>query len=130
MKVDENWKQSRILAQNINRLLELPVETSEKYLQIVEEVILHTFLEMVLSAGEESNPGLDQVFEIELPYLGTLVITAHDKHLSTDFVVRPTFYKKLQNVYLKKVSPIIQTCNELLSQELVKQFEEGEIKGE
>lgn len=129
MKVDENWKQSRILAQNLDRLLNLPVETSEKYLQIIEDVLLHTFLEMVLSEVS-SDTETDQVYEIELPYLGTLVITVREgKHLSTDFVVRPTLYKKLQNVYLKKESPLIHTCNNLLSQQLIKQFEEGEING-
>lgn len=124
MKVDDNWKQTRVLAQDLNKLLNLPTETSEKYLQILENLIVHKFLESVLS--KEDNT----CYEIELPYLGTLIIEVTDKgHLSTDFVVRPLFFKKLQAAYNTNESPLIQQCTDLLSEKLVKQFEEGEISG-
>lgn len=127
MRVDDNWKKTRILAQDIDQLLGLPVETSEKYLQVLEDLIIHNFLELVLSTDTKD----ETVFELELPYLGTLIITVKNgKHLSTDFVARPLFNKKLQTAYTAEKSPLVHTCVDLLSKKLVKQFEEGELPNE
>lgn len=121
MRPDDNWKETRILAEDLDTLLGLPKDITEDYLKILENLIIHRFVEQL----EDCHDFRGKDCQIELPYLGSLVISVDDKNkLSTDFVVRDTFYRKLRNAFHSKESPLISQCGKILGEELVKKFEE------
>lgn len=126
MRPDDNWKETRLLAEDISQLLNIPRGVSEDYLTVVENLIIHKFIECV--NGEDIR---GQEVSIELPYLGSLIISVDDRgHLETSFVVRSSFYRKLKNAYQKNESPLVTQLGAILGQSLVEKMEEGRIEDE
>lgn len=120
MKPDDNWRETRLLAEDLDTLLDLPVNTTEEFLKIMENLIIHRYVEAI---SNEDFKGKD--CQIELPYIGSLIVSTDDKgHLSTDFVVRKAFNRKLRNAYYNRESPLINQCAKILGQDLVEKFEE------
>lgn len=121
MNVDDNWKETRLLAEDIDKLLGIPSETSEKYLTILSSLIIHKFLESLLD--NESKAG---TYQINLPYVGSLLVEINEKgQISTDFVVRGSFYKALKRAYTSHESPLVNLCTDYLSEDLLKRYKEG-----
>lgn len=121
MRPDDNWKETRILAEDLDTLLGLPKDITEDYLKILENLIVHRFVEQLEDCQDFRNKDC----QIELPYLGSLVISVNEKNkISTDFVVRDTFYRKLRNALYSKESPLVSQCGKILGEDLVKRFEE------
>lgn len=123
MKSDENWKESRLLAQDLELIAGVPVEVTEDYLKIIENLIIHKFVEIL---SNEDFRGKD--CQVELPYLGSLVVSVDEKNkMSTNFVVRNSFYRKLRKAYLHRESPLVEQCSSILGDHLVELFEKGDI---
>lgn len=125
MNPDENWKETRATSKDLSELLGVSVSTVEDFLTILENLIIHRFVE-VISESEES---LEDV-SIELPYLGSLVISTINgkgSRLSISFVPRQSFYKKVRKAYLSLESPLINQVNSILGNRLVEMLKEGEI---
>lgn len=121
MRPDDNWKEVRLLAEDLDTLLGLPKEVSEDYLKILENLIVHRFIETI---SNEDFRGKD--CQVELPYLGSLVVSVDESDkLSLNFIPRSTFYRKIKNAYYKRESPLVTQCAEILGQDLVKKYEEG-----
>lgn len=128
MKTDDNWKETRLLAKDILDLTGVPIETTEHFLELLEDLIIHRFLEMVLS--DNSNEDTD--YSIELPYLGTLVlaINPNNNNISTSFNIRKSLYKKIKSAYNSRISPLTCQIEENLKNRLVKKFEEEDYEDE
>lgn len=126
MKPDDNWKETRLLAEDISQLLNIPRGVTEDYLSVVENLIIHKFIEC--TNGEDIR---GQEVSIELPYLGSLIVSVDEKgHITTSFVVRNVFYRKLKNAYQKHESPLVSQLGDILGKALVERMEEGEIEDE
>lgn len=124
MKPDDNWKETRLLCDDISNLLDIPRGVSEDYLTVLENLIIHKFAEAVCL--EEDCRGKD--FSIELPYLGSLIVSIDSKnHMSVNFAVRSAFYKKLRAAYTRKESPLTSQMYSILGDLLIEKMEEGEI---
>lgn len=119
MKVDDNWRDVHILAEDLDQLLGIPAKTSEKFLEILSELIIHRFLEEVLAQDKDT-------YQVILPYLGNLIINVEDKFPKIDFMVRPSFYKAIKEAYKDKKSPLVNDCVKRLSSELIKRYNEGD----
>ncbi len=124
MKSDTNWKETRLMAADLDVLLGIPVETSEKFLKVLENLIIHRFLEMVMDS-EDIQDG--KTYHIELPYLGSLVINmVKQNKFIIDFVVRKSFYQKIKDAIATKESPLVKQLEVELSRNLLKRYEESE----
>ena len=122
MKSDDNWKETRLLAEDLQNLIGLPSKVTEDYLKIIENLLIHKFLEVVMETDDFKGKDC----QIELPYLGSLVISVDDKDkLHVDFTVRNIFYRKLKSAYYNRESPLTEQLEKILGQELVQRFEEG-----
>ncbi len=123
MRSDENWKETRATAQDMELLTGVPVSITENYLKLLENLILHKFTEQV--STNKDLRGTD--CQITLPYLGDLIVSISDNsQLTTSFVVRPSFYKKLIKCYTKKESPLITQISTLVEDEFVRKFNANE----
>lgn len=123
MRPDDNWKDTRASAEDLSELLNIPVKATEDFLTVMENLIVHKLVETI---SDEDILGKD--IAIELPYLGSLVISIDDRgHLSTNFVIRGTLYKKIRNAYLKRESPLVSQIESILGDDLVKRMKEGDI---
>lgn len=123
MKSDNNWKETRLLAEDLSNLIGLSPEMTENFLKIIENLIIHKFLEVV---SEEDNDLKGKDIQIELPYLGSLIISINDKDkLTTDFVVRNIFFRKLKSAYYSRESPLTEQVEKILGQQLSHEFEEN-----
>lgn len=124
MNADDNWKETRLLAEDLENLLGVPKNINEDYLKIIENLIIHKFVEQILDDDESINND----YCIELPYLGSLIISINSiNQLDINFVPRTAFYKKIRNAYIKKESPLLDQCTKILSNEYVKRFEESDF---
>lgn len=121
MRTDDNWKETRVLAEDLNTLLNLPNNISEEYFKVLENLIVHKFLEKLLE--DEDNNGKD--YSIELPYIGTIVVSVENDRLSTSFSVKSSFYKKIKSAYDTKESPLVKQCSDILGEVLSRKFLEG-----
>lgn len=123
MKPDDNWAETRILAEDLDTLLGIPKGVSEDYLKVLENLIVHRLVEQVRE--EKDFRGKD--CQIELPYLGSLIISIDNKNkISTNFVVRDTFYRKIRKAFHTKESPLVSQCSKILGEDLLNKFE-GEV---
>lgn len=125
MNPDNNWKETRATSKDLSELLGVSVSTVEDFLTILENLIIHRFVE---SIAESEDPPED--ISIELPYLGSLVVSTvggKGGRLSISFVPRQSFYKKVRKAYLSLESPLINQVNLILGGHLVEMLEEGEI---
>ena len=121
MKADENWKETRVLTSDLEELLGIPKETSEEYLKVLENLIIHKFVEELL----DTNSFIEKDCAIELPYLGTLIISVNKGNsISTSFAPRRTFYNKIKEAYSTKQSPLIVQCEDLLRDEYLNNLKE------
>ena len=122
MKVDDNYRESKILAEDLSVLIDGFVTKDLLFIfKTLENLIIHDLVEQI---NKEDDPkGKD--FEIVLPYLGSLVISVSDKNkLSTNFVVRNSFYHDLRKYYNKNESPLTEQYAKLLGEALSKKYEE------
>ena len=123
-KVDKNWQETRVTAKDLEELLGIPAEVSEELFKTVENLALHKLVEEFIK--NKSTVGKD--FAVSLPYFGTLVISFgyHDK-LTWNFVPCGTFLKTLRAVHWSKESPLTEQLCEVLSKDLMKTLEGGEL---
>lgn len=127
MNPDNNWKETRLLAEDISTLLGVPAKTVEDFLLVLENLIVHRLAETI---SQEDFNGKD--CSVELPYLGSLVVSCDDKgKVSTDFVVRPALYRKIRAVVNhSSTSPLIKQLCEILGEDCVRKMEEGTLSNE
>lgn len=120
MKPDNNWINTRVITKDLETILGVPVHLSEDYLITIENLIIHKFIEVSMDQDAED-------YQIELPYLGSLVISPLPHHkLSVEFTPRKSFYNKLCKAYYDKESPLIIQCAKALGGTLSNKFEEGD----
>lgn len=123
MNPDNNWKDTRASAEDLSLLLGVSVQTVEDFLVVLENLIIHKYVEE-LSKTDESTVDIN----IELPYLGSLVVSTNEKgQISTSFAVRRTFYRKLKKATNLMESPLTSQLCKILGNQLVEKFEEGMI---
>lgn len=120
MNPDNNWKETRLLSQDLSEILGVPVQATEDFLLVMENLIIHKFIETI---SDEDFRGKD--CQIELPYLGSLVISVDDKNrMNINFVVRKSFYKKIKNAYNNKNNPLSDQLCKILGYKLSQIIEE------
>lgn len=120
MNPDENWKETRATAEDLSILLGVPTSTTEEFLKVLENLIIHRLVE-VLSDSESEDVA------IELPYLGSLVISdPKKKYPDISFVPRKAFYRKIKDACQSLKSPLTSQIGVALGQKLVQIFEEGD----
>lgn len=123
MNPDNNWKDTRATAEDLSLLLGVSVQTVEDFLIVLENLILHKYVEKL-----SENDSADVDISIELPYLGSLVVSISEKgQISTSFVVRRAFYRKLKKATGSLESPLTSQLCKILGNQLVESFEEGRI---
>lgn len=123
MRPDDNWKEVRASAEDLSDLLNIPVRATEDFLTVLENLIVHKFVETI---SDEECRGKD--IAIELPYLGTLVVSIDENdQMSLNFVARKVLYRKVKNAYVKRESPLVSQLESILGDHLVRKMEEGEI---
>lgn len=123
MRPDDNWKETRASAEDLSDLLNVPVKATEDFLTVLENLIVHKFVETI---SDEDCRGKD--IAVELPYLGTLVVSIDDNdQISLNFVARNVLYRKIKTSYTKRSSPLVSQLESILGDYLVKKMEEGDI---
>lgn len=124
MTPDENWKETRVLAKDISLILGTPDKDVEELLKTIENLIVHKLVE-AMTTEEISNKD----FSVELPYLGTLVVSISGSRdsVSTNFVPRRTFYRKIRKACHTLESPLTSQLCEKLGEHYATLYEEGEI---
>lgn len=121
---DDNWKETRILAEDISKLLGIPTQSTEDYLCVLENLIIHRLIELVNDSTDVTNKD----YSVELPYLGTLIVSVSDSNkLTTSFVCRSSFNKKIKSAIFQKKNPLISQISKILGDVLVSKMEDGEI---
>lgn len=126
MVPDENWKETRLTAEDLSLLLGVPVSTIENFLSVLENLIIHRFVEKL---GDEDCCNND--YSVELPYLGSLVVSVNDSSkVSLSFVARNSFYRKIRRACNMRESPLPNMIGQVLGESLVKKLEEGDIFNE
>lgn len=123
MNPDENWKETRASAEDLSLLLGVSTSTTEEFLKVLENLIIHRFVEALTDTESEE-------VSIELPYLGSLVISRQKKSPEITFVVRPAFYRKIKEACHTLKSPLTSQISAALGQKLVQKFEEGDDSNE
>lgn len=124
MTPDDNWKETRVLAEDLSELLGIPKQASEDFLLVLENLIIHKLVEKL---SDEDCKGQD--ISIELPYLGTLIISVDEQgRVSEDFVCRKTFARKVKSAVNQRESPLVSQLGKILGESLVKKMEEGEVE--
>lgn len=123
MRPDDNWKETRASAEDLSSLLNIPVRTTEDFLTVLENLIVHKFVETI---SDEDCKGKD--ISITLPYLGSLVVQISDSgQISMNFVARNVLYRKIKTAYSKRESPLVSQLETILGDYLVHRMEEGDI---
>lgn len=124
MTPDENWKETRVLCEDLSELLGIPKQSSEDFLLVLENLIIHKLVEKI---SDEDCKGQD--ISVELPYLGTLIISVDERgKVSEDFVCRKTFARKIKDAVNRRESPLVSQLGKVLGEHLVKKMEEGEVE--
>lgn len=123
MNPDENWKETRLTAKDLSVLLGVSVSTVEEFLVVVENLLIHKLVETLSEVDDIGNTDVC----IELPYLGSLVISTDKRKVSTNFVVRPSLYRKIKKACSSLESPLTEQLSTILGECLLKKYEEGEI---
>lgn len=124
MNPDENWKETRVTAQDLSQLLGIPVKATEDILTVLENLIVHRFVEKI---SDDDIRGTD--VSIELPYLGSLIVSVRDNGgVETSFVPRKVFYNKIKKACYSRNSPLVEQLSKVLGEELVSRMEKGEVE--
>lgn len=122
MNPDQNWKETKVITQDVETVLEVPRNEVNEILSLVEKLAIHRFVE-ILSDHEFK----DKDVAIELPYLGTLILSINSRgKITYNFVVRNSMYREFRDAYRNRKSPLESELSKKLSSELVKRFEGGE----
>lgn len=122
MNPDQNWKETKVVTQDVETVLEVPCNEVNEILSLVEKLAIHRFVE-ILSDHEFK----DKDVAIELPYLGTLILTISSRgKITYNFVVRNSMYREFRDAYRNRKSPLESDLSKKLSSELIKRFEGGE----
>lgn len=122
MNPDQNWKETKVITQDVETVLEVPCNEVNEILSLVEKLAIHRFVE-ILSDHEFK----DKDVAIELPYLGTLILSINSRgKITYNFVVRNSMYREFRDAYRNRKSPLESELSKKLSSELVKRFEGGE----
>ena len=125
MKTDNNWIETRILSDDISSLLGVPNKTTEDFLLTIENLVVSRLLTVL---GDDDCKGKD--YSIELPYLGTLVVSCSNKgNITTNFVCRPLFYRKIRKAVNCRVNPLEYQIGKVLGDYLVSKME-GDIESD
>lgn len=121
MRPDDNWRETRAYASDVSSLDDkVDTKDVERIFNEVEDVIVHRFIELLNDM--EDCQGTD--VQIELPYLGSLVISFDDSgKMSYNFVVRQVLSKKLKSAYTSRESPLTEKYAKLLSDKFIKNLE-------
>lgn len=128
MKTDGNWIKTRDLSKDIETITEIPYNYNEEFFKITESVILHKILENIELLELRGESVRNKDFEIELPYLGSLIVFVdNDKNISFNFTARPIFVKKVKECILKKKDFLSEHLEQKLENKLVEKFIESEI---
>lgn len=128
MASDENWKETQVLVKDIAQLLGVPPGMTKDLLKTLENLIIHKLVEAV---STEDNPS-DKDYAIELPYLGTLVVslTGRRDQVSLSFAPRNSFYRKVRKACHTLESPLTEQVGEILGEHFVNLYEEGGVEDE
>lgn len=129
MNPDNNWKETRATAEDLSKLLGVSVSAVEDFLVVLENLIVHKIVE-ALSSSDQSDSGEDREVSVELPYLGSLVVSILGKResVSLSFCPRSSFYKKVRKACHMLESPLVSQLERVLGEKLLKMFEEGELE--
>lgn len=124
MTPDENWKEVKILSEDLSALLGVSEKSTKEFLTTLENLIIHRLTEQV-SLSEETH---DVEYSIELPYLGTLVVSVEGPRdlVSLSFVARNSFYRKVRKACHHQESSLNSQVASQLGEHLVNLFEKGE----
>lgn len=121
MRSDDNWKATRDLTEDLEDLTGIPKEVSEDLLMIIENLIIHKFIEAVADKDYDGKGCC-----IVLPYLGSLDIVTDDRNqISLNFIPRNSFTRKIKSAYYNQESPLVVQCAKILGEDLVNKFKEG-----
>lgn len=115
---DDNWYETQATIQDMSDLLGISPEAIDEFLHTLENLIVHRFLESVPEGSR------DYEVAIELPYLGSLVVSKEKGRLSTLFTSRRKFWRKLNQAAIHGTDPLVDQLGEVLGKQLVKKFEE------
>lgn len=123
MNPDENWKETKATAKDLSVLLGVPESSTQNFLEVLENLIIHKLVES-LSSEEDIS---DKDFSVELPYLGSLIVSLSGSRdsVSLSFVPRNTFYRKVRKACHTLESPLNDQVSAILGNHLSKLFEEG-----
>lgn len=119
MNPDNNWRETRATAEDMSLLLGVSVTDTENFLKVLENLIIHRLVEELADSEAED-------VSIELPYLGSLVVSREKKYPEISFVPRNSFYRKIKDACRTLKSPLTSQVEVALGQKLVKIFEEGD----
>jgi len=126
MRTDTNWIETRFLSENVAEFLGKSTEEVEEILKTCENFLIHRFLEIYLN--DETHK--DKDYAIELPYIGTFVVSFTTEVSRTfNFVPRQAFLFKLKKAYNQKESPLTKQLTKNLENKLVTEYraERGEL---
>ena len=122
MNPDQNWKETKVVTQDVETILEVPCNEVNEILSLVEKLAVHRFVELL-----SDHEFKDKDVAIELPYLGTLVLSINNRgKITYNFVVRNSVYREFRDAYRNRKSPLESDLSKRLGSELVKRFEGGE----
>lgn len=119
--MDNNWITLKETTEEISDILGIPPETSEKYLEVVENLLIHNLIDSF-----NDNPHANS-FTVQLPYLGSLVLEINDNgKISTSFTPSSRFYRKIKSAYSTRKSPLTRMVGIELGN-LISSDEGGEL---
>lgn len=121
MNPDENWKETKACSEDLSTLLGIPESSVQEFLEVLENLIIHRLVETLLSEDTIS----DKDFSVELPYLGSLVVSLSGSrdNVSLSFVPRNTFYRKIRKACHTLESPLNDQISSILGNHLSKLLE-------
>ena len=126
MNPDENWKETKATSKDLSELLGVPESSTQEFLEILENLIIHRLVESLLSEDTIS----EKDFSVELPYLGSLIVSLSGSrdNVSLSFVPRNTFYRKIRRACHTLESPLNAQISSILGGHLAKSYEEGGLR--
>ena len=120
---DDSWIVIDDLLSDLEKLTEIPKSISRDFLKIIENLIVHKFIEKVNEIDLESDiSGKD--IEIVVPLIGSLVISiGDDKKISDNtFTMNKKFYNKLKESLDTRESPLVLYLSKIVGEDLVRRY--------
>lgn len=85
----------------------------------MENLLIHKFIELL----NNEDITEDKDYNIELPYLGSFIVSITDKgRIITNFTAKSSFYKKIKSAYLTRESPLVSQCGSILGKDLADKY--------